>query len=151
MNRSLRATLSQAISRTAFEAAFIILCAVILQQSIGFSEARSQKSSGVRNLEKIAIPTNAIWIDARREEEYSAGHIPGAIRIDQHDGSGSFAQAIKKLENNEQMIVYCRRGCKDSHKVGRRFKDMGVPLVYVLTGGYELFSANDELKMEEVR
>ena len=49
-----------------------------------------------------------IIIDARTQEEYDAGHIPGAILIPEYEIA---ARAEKELPNKEQLIlVYCRSG-----------------------------------------
>ena len=52
--------------------------------------------------------TDYIIIDARTEEEFSAGHIEGAILIPEYEIT---AWAPKELPDKEQLIlVYCRSG-----------------------------------------
>jgi rhodanese-related sulfurtransferase len=51
---------------------------------------------------------NYIIIDARTQEEYDAGHIPGAILIPEYEIA---TRAESELPNKNQLIlVYCRSG-----------------------------------------
>ena len=65
--------------------------------------------------------TNYIILDARTEEEYAAGHIPGAILMPEYEVA---ARAESELADKNQLIlVYCRSG--------RRSKIAAEALVYL--------------------
>ncbi len=58
--------------------------------------------------ELMDTETNYIILDVRTQEEYDAGHIPGAILIPDYEIT---AQAETTLPDKEQLIlVYCRSG-----------------------------------------
>ena len=56
-----------------------------------------------------AIPENAVLIDLREEEDYAAGHIPGAQRIP----AGSLREEIRRIARfNTPILLYCYTGKK---------------------------------------
>lgn len=50
-----------------------------------------------------------IIIDVREPSEYAAGHVPGAINIPVDDINAN-TMALKDLEKNSIVIVYCKSG-----------------------------------------
>jgi rhodanese-related sulfurtransferase len=77
-------------------------------------------------------------IDVRTDDEYSEGHLPGAINLDLLNGE--LAMGIGRLEKDVPCIVYCRRGTR-----GRKAMDLlqsaGFSEVYNISGGYEQWKA----------
>ena len=52
--------------------------------------------------------TNYIIIDARTEEEYAAGHIPGAILMPEYEVADRAESELP--DKNQLILVYCRSG-----------------------------------------
>lgn len=73
-----------------------------------------------------------VIVDVRREDEYAAGHIPGAILIPNE--SIAEYEAPHELENSDQIIlVYCRTG-RRSKEAADKLAKMGYSRVYEFGG-----------------
>lgn len=58
--------------------------------------------------------TRFLFIDARNDEDYNDGHIPGAIQIDHYRKDDYLPDILPIIENVEQVIIYCNGGeCED--------------------------------------
>lgn len=70
----------------------------------------------------IESEKDCIILDVRRADEFSKGHIPGAINVPNESiGSGE----IPELSNKDQMIlVYCRSGRRSKEAAGK-LADLG--------------------------
>lgn len=70
-------------------------------------------------------------IDARTPQEYSQGHIPGAVNIDVNNAN--FDTQIKALDKRRPVAVYCRSG-RRSKVAAERLAKLGMK-VTELDGG----------------
>ena len=81
-------------------------------------------------------------IDVRRPEDYSKGHIPGAINLPENKWS-----TFKGLSKDRPNIVYCYSTvCQLSMKAAKYFVEHDFPTI-LLTGGIEEWK-NNELPVE---
>ncbi len=72
-----------------------------------------------------------VIVDVRRQDEYDAGHIPGAILIP-NESIGK--ERPKQLPDLDQIIlVYCRSGNR-SKQAAQKLADMGYTNVYEFGG-----------------
>ena len=70
--------------------------------------ASYEQISGAEAKALMDSETGYIIIDARTQEEYDEGHIPGAIMIPEYEIAD---RAEKELADKDQLIlVYCRSG-----------------------------------------
>ena len=80
---------------------------------VGCSSGGSASYDRISGAEAKALmdsESGYIIIDARTQEEYDAGHIPGAILIPEYEIA---ARAENELSDKNQLIlVYCRSGGK---------------------------------------
>ena len=78
---------------------------------VGCSDGGSASSDQISGAEAKALmdsESGYVIIDARTQEEYDEGHIPGAILIPEYEIAD---RAEKELPNKDQLIlVYCRSG-----------------------------------------
>ena len=78
---------------------------------VGCSDGDSANYEQISGAEAKALmdsESGYIIIDARTQEEYDEGHIPGAILIPEYEIAD---RAEKELPNKDQLIlVYCRSG-----------------------------------------
>lgn len=78
---------------------------------VGCSDGGSATYEQISGAEAKALmdsESGYIIIDARTQEEYDQGHIPGAIMIPEYEIAG---RAEKELPDKDQLIlVYCRSG-----------------------------------------
>tara|TARA_Y100000768_G_C23852085_1_gene621546 strand:- start:344 stop:832 length:489 start_codon:yes stop_codon:yes gene_type:complete len=84
---------------------------------------------------------NILFIDARAEEYYLEGHIPGAICND------NFDQLINDIDsriiNNDFFVVYCSDDdCGSSEELAYQLFDQGYLNIYLFKGGWKQWIEN---------
>lgn len=82
---------------------------------------------------------NAIWIDARPDEEFARDHVPGALSLNEDRWNELLPQFLAVWSPGKKIVVYCSSlGCNASREVARRLrKEAQLPDVFVLEGGWE--------------
>jgi rhodanese-related sulfurtransferase len=80
-----------------------------------------------------------LWVDARNEDEYRAGHLPGALSLPEARWEQQLPVVLEKWLPELRVVVYCGgQACQASQRVARRLReDLGAEEVYYLEGGYE--------------
>jgi rhodanese-related sulfurtransferase len=79
-----------------------------------------------------------VFLDARDEQHYEAGHIPGAYPFDHYHAEKYFASVLPICLQAQQVVVYCHGGdCEDSKFAAIILRDAGIPKekLYVYVGG----------------
>lgn len=92
-----------------------------------------------------------VFIDARDEEHFVQGHIPGAYPLDRYHPEKDLAADLPPCENAELVVVYCTGGeCEDAEFTALLLREAGVPnqKLFVYGGGFEDWSAS-HLPLEE--
>jgi len=92
------------------------------------------------NQAKDFFDNGVLFIDARDEGYYEAGHIKGAMR------NGFLMELVFNIEEkqskNDPLVVYCGDpGCGDSEDLAYDLKDSGFTKLYVFKGGWLEWSA----------
>ena len=82
---------------------------------------------------------NAIWVDARPDNEFARDHVPGALPLNEDRWSELLPQFLAVWSPEKRVVVYCSsHGCNASREVARRLrKEAQLPNVFVLEGGWE--------------
>jgi len=82
---------------------------------------------------------NAIWVDARPDNEFARDHVPGALLLNEDRWSELLPQFLAAWSPEKKIVVYCSsQGCNASREVARRLrKEAQLPNVFVLKGGWE--------------
>lgn len=83
-----------------------------------------------------------IFIDARDDEAYTAGHIPGAYQLDHYHIEDYIDQVLPVCMSAMTIIVYCGGGqCEDSEFAALELFDRGVDpsRLFVYPGGMSLW------------
>ncbi len=97
--------------RKAFVTILFVICSLLALiacgeengDSLGYEQISAKKAHEIMNSEK-----EYILIDARTEEEFSQGHIEGAMLIPEYEIA---ARAERELpDKNALILVYCRSG-----------------------------------------
>jgi len=86
-----------------------------------------------------------IFVDARNDEHYQAGHIPGAYQLDHFRVQDYIATALPACQVAEQIIVYCNGGdCDDSENTAIFLRDAGIDRskLFVYSGGIAEWMTN---------
>ena len=87
-----------------------------------------------------------IFIDARDQEHYRAGHIPGAYHFDRFYPENYLISVVQVCQTAQQIVFYCNGGdCDDSEHAAIMLRDsIGIPKekVFVYGGGMNEWTAN---------
>jgi len=79
-----------------------------------------------------------VFVDARNEEHYAAGHIPGAYQFDRFRATDFIPTVLPACLKAEKVVVYCDGGaCEESEFAAITLRDIGVSRekLFVYTGG----------------
>ncbi len=69
-----------------------------------------------------------LFVDAREDEHYQKGHIPGAYQLDYYRPENYMATLLPLCQLAEQIVVYCNGGnCDDSEFAATFLLSAGVP------------------------
>ena len=84
---------------------------------------------------------NAMWIDARPDEEFSRGHVPGAISLNEDRWDELLPPVLSVWLPEKKVVVYCStQNCNASREIAHRLRKQTqppMPNVFVLEGGWE--------------
>jgi rhodanese-related sulfurtransferase len=79
-----------------------------------------------------------VFVDARDEEKYLRGHIPGAYELDPYHPEQYLPSALPACQSAEVIVVYCTSGdCEDSEIGALLLRNAGIPneKLFVYVGG----------------
>ncbi len=69
-----------------------------------------------------------VFVDARDESKFEAGHIPGAYLLDPYRPERELPSVLAVCATAEQVVVYCQGSeCEDSELAAVTLRDAGVP------------------------
>ncbi len=83
---------------------------------------------------------NAMWVDARPDNEFAADHIPNAILLNEDRWNDLLPQFLAHWSPEKKIVVYCSAAsCNLAEEVARRLRDEAkLPNdIRVLQGGWE--------------
>ncbi len=113
-----------------------ILLAIL---AIATQVACQQDSSSLREVDafktEIAKP-NVVLLDVRTPEEYSAGHLKGAVNIDFRNPE--FGMKLDSLDHDKQYELYCHSGKRSGESV-KMMQKKGFKNVHHLKGGISVW------------
>jgi len=87
-----------------------------------------------------------VFIDARDDEHFEEGHIPGAVPCFPYEIEKCIDNVMQKVNGVERVIVYCGGGdCEDSIFMCRELIEAGVDerIVYLYAGGWKEWSSKN--------
>jgi rhodanese-related sulfurtransferase len=84
-------------------------------------------------------------IDIRAPQEFSEGHIEGAVNINYFDDN--FLDQMAKYDKNQPIFIYCRSGNR-TESASKKAADFGFKEIYDLEGGilYWIKNGNEIVK-----
>jgi rhodanese-related sulfurtransferase len=86
-----------------------------------------------------------VFVDARDEDHYAEGHIPGAYPLDRYHPEKDLAADLAPCQNAQRVVVYCTGGdCEDAEFTALLLRDAGVSNqnLFVYGGGFDDWSAS---------
>lgn len=79
----------------------------------------------------MEAPDEHVVVDVRRQDEYDAGHIPGAILIPNEDIGGEAPEALP--DRDQVILIYCRSGNR-SRQAAEKLAALGYTRLYEFGG-----------------
>lgn len=87
---------------------------------------------------KLFQQGNGMFVDARSEEEYNAGHIPGAMLLSSEMFDANIGSILSLIPLDTLIVTYCSgAACGSSREVAELLKEEGYRNVKVYYGGWE--------------
>lgn len=84
----------------------------------------------------------APFVDARRSEDFEAGHIEGALWIAPESFMGGLPEVANYLDREAPLVIYCTGGdCDASHNVAAMLNQAGFKRCHILKEGYPAWVA----------
>lgn len=111
---------------------FTLLLAVVLAAVSAGCSAQPSGTIGVAALQAELRADTVQLIDVRTPDEWSRGHIEGALHIDWF--SDDFKAQVEKLDKNAPVRLYCAAGGR-SEEAREMLRGMGFRDVLDLDGG----------------
>lgn len=96
-------------------------------------------SESVTVAQAQAWGANAIWVDARPDEEFARDHVPGAISLNEDRWNELLPQFLATWSPEKRVVVYCSsQNCNASREVARKLRNEAqLKDIFVLQGGWE--------------
>jgi rhodanese-related sulfurtransferase len=91
------------------------------------------------------LEERVVFVDARDEEHYEAGHVPGAWEFDPYRPEKQFAAVLPVCQAADEVVIYCNGGdCEDSQFAALALRDAGVPngKLWIYPGGFQEWTTN---------
>ncbi|MDH4009277.1 MAG: rhodanese-like domain-containing protein [Desulfobacterales bacterium] len=110
---------------------------VITASPAGDAAGQKKEIDSVARAKTLFDKGDVLFVDARSQNQYGNGHIPGAVSLP----VGQFEERIESFLNRyppEQPIVtYCSgRTCEDSHDLAQFLSDVGFNNVRIFIDGF---------------
>lgn len=101
------------------------------------------KSLSTAQVKTVLDRKAAIFIDARRQDQFAEGHIPGSLNIYAYEFADNIHQ-VAPLPKEKLIVVYCDGGaCELSHDLADELTQFGFSKVVIYSGGWEEWSKTD--------
>jgi len=92
--------------------------------------------------ELVIWEKRALIIDARAPEEYSTGHLPGAINVPGYAAVDQILEAVKTIPKDRMIVTYCSGvSCPYADRLSGFLRFQGYRAVYVFPGGIDAWKA----------
>ena len=126
----------------------LILAALALAPGVGEAIYFRQKISWQSSILPSELVTvdqartwagNAIWVDARSDEEFARDHVPGALLLNEDRWNELLPQFLAAWSPGKKVVVYCStESCDLAREAAERLrKEAQISDVFVLQGGWE--------------
>ena len=87
---------------------------------------------------QTGLERGCVLLDARTEQEYIEGHIPGAVLFDYYELGRYIQKVLPAISTDQEIIIYCSGPeCDDSELLARELYLLGYRNLSVFKGGYE--------------
>ncbi len=110
---------------------------VISASPTGPEEWKPEEITSVARAKEIFDNGNVLFVDARSQDDYEDGHIPGAVSLP----AGQFDELVGSFLDRHaaarSIVTYCSgRACEDSHHLAQLLHELGFDHVKVFIDGF---------------
>ncbi len=110
---------------------------VITADPTGAAGARPEEIDSVARAKEIYDNGGVLFVDARSQQNYESGHIPGAVSLPVGQFDARIDDFLDRYEPDQPMVTYCSgRTCEDSHDLARLLSDFGYDDVRIFIDGF---------------
>jgi len=105
-------------------------------------ERREVQFQGVRTLDlaqayQIWQEKKALFVDARKAEEYQELHVQWAVNIPPETWGELPSSELMKMAKTQELVIYCsQESCDDALKLAKKLRAAGFARVMAFTGGF---------------
>jgi rhodanese-related sulfurtransferase len=105
-------------------------------------ERREVQFQGVKTLDlaqayQIWQEKQALFVDARKAEEYQELHVQGAVNFPPETWAELSSAKLIQKERTRELVVYCsQESCDDALKLAKKLRAAGFSRVLAFTGGF---------------
>ena len=105
-------------------------------------ERREVQFQGVRTLDlaqayQIWQEKRALFVDARKAEEYQELHVQGAVNVPPETWPELPSSELMKMAKTQELVIYCsQESCDDALKLAKKLRAAGFTRVMAFTGGF---------------
>ena len=105
-----------------------------------WSQYEGLEKIGLEIVWKVFRAGGTVFVDARSEEEYNAGHIPGALFLPQEILEESLSSLMDLIPLDTLVVTYCSgEGCGSSSEAAELLQEAGFTNVKVFYGGWDVW------------
>jgi len=105
-------------------------------------ERREVQFQGVKTLDlaqahHIWQEKKALFVDARKAEEYQELHVQGAVNVPPETWAELSSSELMKMAKTQELVIYCsQESCDDALKLAKKLRAAGFSRVMAFTGGF---------------
>ena len=79
----------------------------------------------------------ALFVDARKAEEYQELHVQGAVNVPPETWAELTSSELMQIDKTRELVVYCsQESCDDALKLAKKLREAGFTRVLAFTGGF---------------
>lgn len=130
------------MKQAVWQSLLIVMLAAVLS-ALGFALRADRLPWEVATFEIDLVQARslagAVWVDARADTDFEAGHFEGAVSLNEEDWEGGFPALLDVWAPGAPIVVYCSsESCMRSHHVAERLRgELGIEDAFALRGGWE--------------
>jgi rhodanese-related sulfurtransferase len=80
---------------------------------------------------------DVLYVDARSQNDYENGHIPGAVSLPMGQFEAGIEFFLNRYPPEQPIVTYCSgRTCEDSHDLAQALSDLGFTNVRIFIDGF---------------
>ncbi len=120
---------------------FLLLAALLLQTPAWASSESPVSIDGAVTVSaqeaKALFDGEVLFVDVRKDSDWDAGRIPGAVHLDNKKGAFSESALAAEIGKAEKVVIYCNGPkCMRSSKGSTAAVAWGYTNVYYFRGGF---------------